>query len=163
MPVNPISATPPPICWRWCPFDRLSTADLYAVIALREAVFVVEQACAYLDCDGLDPQAWHLLGTRAGQLIAYLRALPPGTVYPKHAAIGRVVVPADARGTGVGDALMREGIARLLAEVSAPIQISAQAHLEEWYGRLGFATCGASYLEDGIPHVPMRRALTPLA
>lgn len=147
------------IHWRWCRFEQLSTADLYAVIALREAVFVVEQRCAYLDCDGLDPEAWHLLGERDGTLVAYLRALPSGVVYPGMIAIGRVVVAPLARGTGLGAALMQQGIER--AGRHTPIKISAQAHLEDWYRRLGFETCGAGYLEDGIPHVPM--VLTPVS
>jgi ElaA protein len=143
------------IRWRWGPFEALSTTDLYAIIALREAVFVVEQRCAYLDCDGLDRHAWHLLGELEGELVAYLRMLPPGVVYPGKTAIGRVVVAAEARGGGVGARLMREGMRRTLDAYSTPIEISAQAYLEGWYTRLGFQRCGADYLEDGIPHLPM--------
>lgn len=147
-----------PIRWQWSRFHGLDAPALYRVIALREAVFVVEQACAYLDCDGLDLQAWHLLGWQGATLIAYLRVLPPDLVYPDTQAIGRVVVAPQARNVGLGAALMREGIRRAEALDPAPIKISAQAHLEGWYGELGFETCGEGDLEDGIPHVPMLRA-----
>ncbi|MGK0359536.1 MAG: ElaA protein [Bradymonadia bacterium] len=147
-----------PTRWHWTRFSGLDAPALYRVVALREAVFVVEQNCAYLDCDGLDLQAWHLLGWRGATLVAYLRVLPPDLVYPDKQAIGRVVVAPQARGTGLGADLMREGIRRAEALGPEPIKISAQAYLEDWYGRLGFVTSGAGYLEDGIPHLPMIRA-----
>ena len=144
-----------PTRWQWSRFHGLDAPALYQVIALREAVFVVEQRCVYLDCDGLDLQAWHLLGWRGATLVAYLRVLPPDLVYPDTQAIGRVVVTPAARGSGLGAALMREGIGRAEALDPAPIKISAQAYLESWYVKLGFETWGEGYLEDGIPHVPM--------
>jgi ElaA protein len=54
--------------------------------------------------------------------------------------------------------LMQEGLARIGEQWPGhPVWLSAQAHLEPWYRRLGFAVCGPGYDEDGIPHVPMRR------
>jgi ElaA protein len=50
--------------WSWLAFDALSTAQLYALLRLRSAVFVVEQNCVFQDMDGLDAQAMHLLGVR---------------------------------------------------------------------------------------------------
>ena len=38
-----------------------------------------------------------------------------------------------------------------------PLTLGAQAHLEGWYERFGFRRSGPGYVEDGIPHVPMRR------
>lgn len=142
--------------WDWRRFAQLDAPALYQVIALREAVFVVEQECAYLDADGRDLQAWHLMGWRGPSLIAYLRVLPPDLVYPDAYAIGRVVVAPNARGLGLGGQIMRAALDRIAALPPAGAKLSAQAHLADWYGRLGFEICGDGYDEDGIPHVPMR-------
>lgn len=143
--------------WRWLAFPDLDVPTLYAVLRLREQVFVVEQACAYLDADGRDPDAHHLLGDDDHGLVAYLRAFPPD---PRGEAwIGRVVVAARARGRGLGHALMREGLDRVGdAWGPCPVRLSAQAHLEQFYGALGFETTGPAYDEDGIPHVPMTKS-----
>lgn len=142
----------------YAPFEGLSGRDVYDLLALRQEIFVVEQRCAFLDADGLDLGAQHLLmrdDTHA--LAAYVRVLPPGTKFPTH-SIGRVVVAAAHRGTGLGRGVMREAIARVEAAHGAvPITLSAQAHLEGFYGSLGFVTISDRYDEDGIPHVDMRR------
>lgn len=145
--------------WTWSAWSELDRDTLYAVLRLRQEVFVVEQTCAYLDADGLDPEAWHLLGRgEDGGLVAYLRAFGPGVRGPD-AVIGRVIVAAAGRGTGLGRALMREGERRLAATFGpGPIALGAQAHLERFYGSLGYAACGPGYDEDGIPHLPMRRS-----
>jgi ElaA protein len=144
--------------WTWRPFDGLSPREVYALLALRQTVFVVEQRCAYLDADGRDPEAHHLLGWRDDTLVAALRAFPPdhtGVVW-----IGRVVTAPAVRGTGLGRPLMREGLRRAKETFGpAAVRISAQAHLEGFYASVGFAVCGPGYLEDGIPHLPMLRAL----
>ena len=142
--------------WAWIPFPAFDVDGLYSVLALRQAVFVVEQDCAYLDTDGQDAGALHLLGRREGVVVAYLRAFPPGVVYPGAAAIGRVVTHADVRGTGLGRPLMREGLRRVAASWGeVPVKVSAQAHLRGYYESLGFVVCGPGYDEDGIPHLPM--------
>ncbi len=136
----------------------LDAPTLYRVLALRAAVFVVEQDCAYLDPDGRDADAWHLLGWEADTLAAYLRVFFPTPGEPA-AHIGRVVVAPTHRGRGLGRAVMREGIRRLEARLGpVPIALSAQAHLRAFYGDLGFEVAGPGYDEDGIPHLPMRRA-----
>ena len=144
--------------WTWQRFGDLGVDRLYDALALRGRVFVVEQACAYLDPDGIDRQSWHLLGhDQAGALQACLRVVDPGLKYTEP-AIGRVVVAPEQRGTGLGLALMVEGIAR--CEDVWPgrgIRISAQAHLARFYGSLGFESVGEPYLEDDIPHLEMLR------
>lgn len=134
-------------------FGELTVDELYAIIELRERVFVVEQRCAYLDADGVDRQCRHLWATRGDHIVAYLRFIPAGVKYAE-AAIGRVIVAAEARGTGLGKELMRRGLA--LAG-QAPVRLGAQAHLERFYGELGFRRVGDVYDEDGIPHVEMLR------
>ncbi len=144
--------------WSWLRWDELGVDELHDALALRARVFVVEQNCPYLDVDGLDRASRHLLGRDdAGTLVAYLRAVEPGRKYAEP-AIGRVVTAPDARGAGLGHALIAEGLARC-AEVwpGRAIRISAQAHLQRYYARHGFQTVGEPYLEDDIPHVEMLR------
>ena len=147
--------------WQWSRFSELRPEDLYAVVRLRETVFVVEQQCPYIDADGRDPQAWHLLGWSDGQggrsLVAYARIFEPGVRYDE-GSIGRVVTAPEVRGTGLGKILMAEALRRL--ERLAPkqsVKIAAQRRLERFYLELGFRTVSAPYEEDGIIHVDMLR------
>ena len=139
--------------WLLRTFDELTAAQLYAIVQLRERVFVVEQRCTYLDADGLDREAKHLWAERGGEIVAYLRILPAGVKYAE-VAIGRVVTAHGARGGGLGRELVRRGIE---ACGQGPIRISAQAHLEDWYANLGFQRASEIYDEDGIAHIDMLR------
>jgi ElaA protein len=145
------------LTWRWTRFSDLGADGVYDMLALRARVFILEQG-PYLDPDGADRQAWHLLGRNvAGELVAYLRVVDPG-VKSAEPSIGRVVVGAALRGRGAGHALVREGVARCASVwPGRDIRISAQAHLQRFYRAHGFASEGGEYLEDEIPHVQMRR------
>lgn len=142
--------------WQVLPFSELTVAELYELLTLRQFVFVVEQTCPYLDCDGKDDRALHLLGRDGGgKLVAYARLFAPGASFAE-AAIGRVVTHPSVRRTGAGRALMREAIAQTHAAFGqGPIRIGAQRYLERFYGSLGFEIASAPYDEDGIPHVEM--------
>ena len=147
--------------WQWQGFAQLSGSELYEVLAARQQVFVLEQKCLYLDIDGLDPAAHHLLGWRNVDgkrcLAAYLRCLAPGAKYAE-IALGRVLTTSGNRGGGFGRDLIGQGIA--CAQRQHPgqrIRISAQAHLERFYAGFGFATASAPYDEDGILHIDMLR------
>ena len=90
-------------------FSELLATELYEILRLREAVFIVEQNCPYPEADGKDPDAVHLwYSGENGRVDAYLRLYykndEPGTVQ-----IGRVVTSAEARGTGLGTALIVAG------------------------------------------------------
>ena len=139
--------------WYERAFAELTRDELYAILELRERVFVVEQKCAYQDVDGLDPACRHLWAVRGGALVAYLRIVPAGRKYDE-VAIGRVIVAQAMRGTGLGKELMRRGLA---AAGGVPVRLSAQAHLEKFYADLGFRPVSDVYDEDGIPHVEMLR------
>jgi ElaA protein len=142
------------LTWHESSFEALTAEQLYAILALRQRVFVVEQRCAYLDADGVDPVCRHLWACAApGELHAYLRLVPAGVKFAE-LSIGRVVTTPTARGTGLGRELMKRGIA---AAGAVPIRIGAQAHLERFYGELGFARTSGVYDEDGIPHIEMLR------
>jgi len=145
------------LTWYDRTFDDLTARQLYAIVTLRERVFVVEQRCAYLDADGLDRGARHLWAERAGELVAYLRVVPAGAKYAEP-SIGRVVTAPEVRGGGLGRELMRRGLALAGA---APVRLSAQAHLERFYTELGFVRVSDVYLEDAIPHVEMLRPTAP--
>lgn len=148
--------------WQFLPFDALSREDVYAMLAARQQVFIVEQQCVYGDIDGLDPGAHHLLGWRSSidgqrQLAAYLRVLAPGAKYAEM-SLGRVLTTRAARGGGIGRELLRVGIGH--AERLYPghrIRIGAQQYLEAFYASFGFETISAPYDEDGIMHVDMLR------
>jgi ElaA protein len=134
----------------------LDPATLHALVALRIAIFVVEQACPYQELDGRDvePTAEHLWTADAQGPTAYLRVLsePDGA-----ARIGRVATRADARGQGLSRLLIEDVLDQ---EAGRDVVLEAQEHLAGWYARFGFAATGPTYLEDGIPHVPMRRPAT---
>jgi ElaA protein len=144
--------------WKWYAWTELSPDVLYAFLRLRSGIFVVEQNCVFPDMDGRDPACDHLCGWGAtGELIAYLRLVPPGVRTPE-VSLGRVVVDPSARGRGIGRAVMQQGLERCAARYPGmPVKVSAQQHLEKMYARLGFRTVGTPYLEDGIAHVDMIR------
>lgn len=132
----------------------MDPAVLYAVLALRVDVFVVEQSCPYRELDGrdLEPDARMIWIERDGAVAATLRLLrePDGS-----ARIGRVATASAARGQGLAAALMARAM-ELAAGVD--VELHAQSHLEPWYERFGFRRAGADYVDDGILHTPMRRA-----
>ncbi len=138
-------------------FQALDLEALYAIMQLRQAVFVVEQNCPYLDADGKDAAAYHLGAYgKGGELLAYARLFDKGVVYSDYASIGRVIVAPQARGIGLGNLLMRQAATQLYQYFGRQaIKISAQAHLQPFYGRLGYEGVGEEYLEDDIPHRAM--------
>lgn len=146
------------LSFRLLPFSALDVASLYAILRLRSEVFVVEQACAYQDMDGLDDRSLHLLGEAScGTLEAYARLLPPGLAHPDHPSIGRVITSRRVRGTGTGRRLMREAIASVAKNWGPGVSmvLSAQDQALPFYRKLGFQVSGPGYLEDDIPHTPM--------
>jgi ElaA protein len=150
--------------WTIKPYDELTLTELYELLRLRIEVFVVEQNCPFQDLDRQDDHAYHLLGyTPDNELAAYARLFDAGISY-EQAAIGRVAVAPAHRRHGLGQELMQQAIAQCEVLYGLqPIKIGAQQYLERFYQGFGFVQCGAGYLEDGIPHIPMLRArnLTP--
>lgn len=139
-------------------FADLEPSLLYALLRLRVDVFVVEQECPYPELDGRDtePRTTHWWVLEAGAPVATLRVLQDEDAR----VIGRVATARAHRGQGMAADLMR---AVLQQDGNQPLRLSAQAHLERWYGGFGFTTVGPEYLDDGIPHVPMARTATPEA
>lgn len=138
-------------------FEELTITELYSILQLRSEVFVVEQDCVYQDIDGKDKKALHLLGIKNDEVVAYTRIFGPGDYFDT-ASIGRVVVRDNERKYGYGRVIMEASIAAITERFgTVGIQVSAQAHLEKFYNSLGFKAFGKGYLEDGIPHIGMRR------
>lgn len=131
----------------------LDPVTLYKILRLRVDVFVVEQGCPYPELDGrdLEPSARQLWIADGDAVTATLRLLrdPDGT-----ARIGRVATAVDARGAGLAARLMNRALELAGADDAV---LDAQEQLESWYGRFGFVRSGQGFVEDGIPHVPMRR------
>jgi ElaA protein len=133
-------------------FNQLSTQDLYAVLQLRSEVFVVEQDCVYLDLDGKDQLAYHVLGYKDLKLIAYARVFKPGDYFSKSS----IIVKKKYRRFKYGDLLVKNSIDFIEKEFKEKeILISAQAYLINFYNNLGFVQKGEQYLEDDIPHIKM--------
>ncbi len=139
-------------------FNALTCEQLYAILQLRNEVFVVEQNCVYQDMDGYDQQSLHVVGNEKDELIAYCRILPAQLKYEEW-SIGRVVVKASARGKKIAHQLMVFALNAIEERQGAAVRLSAQSYLLNFYGSLGFESVGKSYLEDGIPHTEMLRTL----
>ncbi len=137
------------------PFAELDAATAYALWQLRQDVFVVEQDCPYPDLDGRDtePGTRHvLLSAPGGALVGCARVLDDAAW-----RIGRVVLAPAVRGRGLADELMRAALADCgRRDAGRDVVLSAQTPLARWYATHGFAIDGPEFLEDGIPHVPMR-------
>ena len=138
-------------------FDDLTVSELYKILNLRNEVFVVEQNCAYLDTDGKDQLAHHVMVWDDEVLVAYARIFSPGIKYDT-SSIGRVVVNLAHRELKLGHLLMEQSV-KAVADLykTGDITISAQAHLQRFYNKHGFVTVSEEYMEDDIPHVEMIR------
>jgi len=144
--------------WTIKSFRELATEELYAILRLRAEVFVVEQACAYQDLDGIDLRAYHLAGRNsAGKLVCYMRIIPTETYRNGCGSIGRVVVSKPFRSKGIAHGLLRRGMTAYndLVGKNIPIEIDAQAYLQHFYENYGFKPVGDIFDLDGLPHIKM--------
>lgn len=138
-------------------FEDLSPHEQYQIHHLRQKVFIVEQNCPYLDADGKDLISLHvLLHDRENILQAYCRIVP--LVEKNAVSIGRIVSSSDSRGLGLGKQVVQEALQEIHKHYGPiPIEISAQCYLIKFYESFGFCAEGQEYLEDGLPHIFMRR------
>ncbi len=136
-------------------FDELGTSLLYAILALRSEVFVVEQTSPYQDIDGMDEYALHHCVFNGETLIGYSRLFGPQVKF-EEASVGRLVLDAQHRGHGLGRELLQRSIDEVRRHFAgAPIRIEAQHHLHKFYESLGFVIVSDIYDWGGIPHVKM--------
>ena len=145
------------IQFKWYTFSQLSSMQLYQLLMLRSEVFVVEQQCPYLDPDGQDPLALHLLGEKHHTVAAYMRLFLP-TQKEKAIFFGRIVISKQERKNGYGKELMQE-LLRYCNTYYPDMNIKcyAQAYLQKFYETFGFEAIGEIFEEDGIPHVLMQK------
>ena len=148
------------LTWHWLHYSALSGDELYRILKIRQEVFVVEQRCPYLDADGFDSQAFHLVGEQeASQIVAYLRVIPPGIKF-RETSLGRVLTNTTVRRQGLGRLLMSEAIrCTNLVFPNQAIRISAQLYLKQLYQDFDFHPVSAPYDEDGITHIEMLRSM----
>ena len=147
------------IIWQDLHHSELTVPQLYALLKLRCAVFVVEQNCPYLDVDGDDlvGENRHILGWHDGELVAYARILKSAEDL-EPVVIGRVIVSEALRGEKLGQNLMAQALASCQQHwPEKALYLGAQAHLQAFYARFGFTPVTEVYDEDGIPHVGMAR------
>jgi ElaA protein len=151
--------SPSDVEWVWSGFEGLTPDQLYGLLKLRESIFIVEQNVPYVDMDGKDKYCRHLMGSAGNEIVAYMRVVPLDLFAPGFFSLGRVVVRADLRGTGIGREMMLRGIDYLdKIREGSPIKISSQLYLKKFYASFGFVPQGEPYIEDRIPHIAMVRA-----
>jgi ElaA protein len=153
------SLSPHDLDWRVARLQALAPLELARIYRARQAVFAIEQNCAYLDADTADEQAFHLAAWSAGHELplAYARLVDPGVKYAEP-SMGRVITIAAARGTGLGRELVRRVLDLSAQQFPGQgVRISAQSRLRRFYAEFGFEAVGVDYMEDGIPHLEMLR------
>lgn len=141
--------------WKVISFNEFTVDELYDLMQLRSQIFVVEQDCVYLDQDGKDKKALHVIGLKGKKICAYARLFNKGDYFDA-CSIGRVIVAEDERRYNYGHSLMKESIKAIKEHYGEDhIKISAQKYLKKFYESHGFIQTGEEYLEDGIPHIGM--------
>ncbi len=140
-------------------FENLSNIELYAILKLRQDVFILEQNCLFPEIDNLDFQALHcILKDEYGQILAYTRLFDAEMIYPDYTCIGRVVSAIESRKHGYGRKIFAYSVDEIKKQFNnKPIKIGAQAYLENFYTSFDFVKIGDPYLEDGIWHIYMIR------
>ena len=135
-------------------FEELNKAELYQIIQLRIAVFIVEQDCPYPDLDDMDQDAQHMWIEDAGEIVCYLRVNPAGSRFTEP-SLGRIVTKKSHRNHGLAEKLIKKAIDLVCEKESKAIRISAQCYLKKYYEKFGFIKASEEYLEDDIPHIEM--------
>ncbi len=143
--------------WEISRYEDLTKEEFYDILHLRCKIFVVEQNAPYLDLDYKDQKALHLHGYTDGKLVAYCRLFKRGDYFDE-ASIGRVIVAEECRSFGYGHQLMEKAIDLAASTLNeTELTISGQLYLQKFYESHGFECTSDVYLEDGIPHVQMKK------
>jgi len=141
--------------WISKPFDELTPHELYAIMQLRNEVFVVEQNCVFQDADNKDQYCHHVMCFENEKLVAYARIVPAGISYVE-TSIGRVVTSPSIRGTGIGSLLLQHTLDTTFSLYgNVRLKIGAQLYLKKFYESFSFKQTSDIYLEDDIQHIEM--------
>ena len=135
---------------------RATPADMAAVFEIRRVVFIEGQNVPEeLERDGLDAEALHLIAVSDERPVGTARLL----IADGAGKIGRVAVLDGLRGTGLGKAIMKAALEVLREEGANLATLGAQTHAIGFYEALGFVAEGPEFLDAGIPHRNMSKAL----
>jgi predicted GNAT family N-acyltransferase len=131
-------------------------SEIEAAKALRLRVFAGEQGVSPgADVDGLDPAATHIVALRRGAVVATCRLrFPPGKC-----KLERMAVERNLRGTGIGTRLLAEAEREAQRQGADKVILNAQRQAEGFYAACGYVAHGEEFLEEGLPHVQMRKSL----
>lgn len=123
--------------------------------AVRYEVFVVEQKVPLdMEWDEMDVRCVHAVAYSAeGTAVGTGRLLPDGH-------IGRMAVRQPVRGKGIGAIMLEALVDAASKRGDREVMLNAQTQAEPFYERYGFRRDGEVFMEAGIPHIHMRRALT---
>ena len=137
-------------------FNDLTPLELYKILQLRSAVFVVEQNCVYQDLDNKDLISTHIFyKDDNNNIVACTRTIPAGVSFDAH-SFGRVCTDKNFRGQKLGIKIVDATIKYMLETMGVEeITISAQEYLRKFYASFGFKEVSDVYMEDDIPHVRM--------
>ena len=131
-------------------------SEIDAALALRYEVFCVEQGVSLAEeRDGRDGDALHLVVVADGEVVGTCRLLAEGS----EVKLGRMAVGAGHRGRGLAAELLVEADARARELQAQTITLAAQLGARALYERAGYATYGDVFLDAGIEHVMMGKAL----
>ncbi|NVY95793.1 GNAT family N-acetyltransferase [Lactobacillus sp. DCY120] len=141
--------------WQIQTFSELDQIDLYQILALRTATFVVDQKRIYQEVDGQDLKAIHVFNrSPARQIAAYARVFlsDQGT----KVTFGRVVTAPEFRGQGLGAKLMELVLTTIAQRFPGiPIEIEAQIQVVPFYEKYNFTKIGEPFIFQQTPHVRM--------
>jgi predicted GNAT family N-acyltransferase len=133
-----------------------SSSEVDEALELRRRVFVGQQGVTLeADRDGLDPEATHIVAIDGGRVIGTCRLVFDDGL----ARLGRMAVEDEARGRGIGAALLAVAEAHARAAGATRIRLHAQLAARSLYERGGFEARGEEFMEEGIPHLTMEKLL----
>lgn len=145
--------------WHFKAFDELTAREFHDIIKVRSQIFVVEQKSPFQEVDGVDLNAVHILKTANNDIQAYVR------VYEKEEdtmSFGRVLVPENFRGQGLGRELLEQVMHYLNKKYpDKEVIIQAEEYLTDFYESFGFDIVSDKYLDVGIWHVEMKLKNSP--
>ena len=136
--------------------EARDSVELERALALREQVFCVEQGVELqADRDGLDDEAIQIVAVDGGRVLGTCRVLVDGHV----GRLGRMAVEREARGRGVGAAILAAAERSAMEAGVRLMRLHAQRHVEHLYAAAGYGPRGEPFIEEGIPHVTMVKRL----